>query len=156
MFKHYLIAFLIAMMPMVELRLAIPYTQATGIPIITAYIICILGNMLPVPFIYLFARKLLLWGKNRRIIGPIFSKILEKGERAGQKMLSKTGRGTFVALFLFVAIPLPGTGAWTGTLAASILDFKFKPTILAVMSGVFLAGIIMLLASIGLFHFILP
>ena len=136
------------MVPLVELRLAIPYSQVIGLPLIPSYIICIIGNMLPVPFIYLFARKLLEWGKDKPVIGPFFSFCLVKGERAGEKLTEKAGRGLFIALMLFVGIPLPGTGAWTGTLAASILDMEFKPTVTAVMLGVLLAGIIMMTASL--------
>ena len=76
---------------------------------------------------------------------------IEKGKKGGEKLQSKVGRGLFFALFLFVGIPLPGTGAWTGTLAASFLNMNFKSTVLAVTLGVLLAGIIMLLASLGVF-----
>ena len=144
---QYLTIFLISMVPLVELRLAIPYSQVMGLPLLPSYIICIIGNMIPVPFIYLFARKLLEWGKDKPVIGKFFTFCLEKGERAGKKLTQKAGRGLFVALMLFVGIPLPGTGAWTGTLAASILDMDFKSTVTAVMLGVLLAGIIMMSAS---------
>lgn len=80
-----------------------------------------------------------------------FTWCLEKGEKGGKKLQETAGKGLFVALLLFVGIPLPGTGAWTGTLAASILDMDFKSSVLAVMLGVILAGIIMALASMGLF-----
>ena len=105
--------------------------------------------MLPVPIIYLFARKVLEWGADKPVIGKFFTFCLEKGEKGGQKLQAKAGRGLFLALLLFVGIPLPGTGAWTGTLAASILDMDFKSSILAVMLGVLLAGIIMLLVSVA-------
>ena len=104
--------------------------------------------MLPVPFIYLFARKILEWGADKKVIGKLFSWILVKGERAGKKLEEKAGKGLFFALMLFVGIPLPGTGAWTGTLGASILDMKFKPTVLAAMGGVILAGIIISTLSV--------
>ena len=115
-----------------------------------SYIIAILGNMLPVPFIYLFARKVLLWGADKPVIGKFFTYCIEKGEKGGKKLQATAGKGLFVALLLFVGIPLPGTGAWTGTLAASFLDMDFKSSIIAVMLGVMLAGIIMGLASAGL------
>ena len=104
--------------------------------------------MLPVPFIYLFARKILLWGKDKPVIGRFFTFCLEKGERGGQKLQAKAGRGLFWALLLFVGIPLPGTGAWTGTLAASLLDMGFKKSALACMGGVLLAGCIMGILSV--------
>lgn len=152
MFKKYLLIFLISMVPIVELRGAIPYSQAMGLPLAASYAVCILGNMIPVPFIYLFARKLLVWGSDKPGIGRFFSWCLRKGERAGHKLQAKAGRGAFIALMLFVGVPLPGTGAWTGTLAASILDMDFKSTVIAVTLGVLMAGIIMGLASFGVLH----
>ncbi|SEI57572.1 Uncharacterized membrane protein [Kandleria vitulina] len=147
MLIKYIQLFLISMVPIVELRGAIPYSQFLGLPLVQSYIICIIGNMLPVPFIYLFARKILEWGKDKKVIGKFFTWCLEKGEKGGKKLTEKAGRGTFVALLLFVGIPLPGTGAWTGTLAASILDMDFKQTIAACMLGVLLAGCIMMASS---------
>lgn len=150
----YLIIFLIAMLPLVELRVAVPTGLAMGLPVLSVYIVSILGNMLPVPFIYFFARKVLEWGKDKRFIGRFFTFCLEKGEKGGQKLQAKAGKGLFVALLLFVGIPLPGTGAWTGTLAASILDMDFKSSVIACMAGVVLAGIIMGIVSMGAFSFI--
>ena len=147
MFVNYLKIFFISMVPLIELRGAIPYSQFLGMPIVQSYIVAIIGNMIPVPFIYLFARKVLEWGKDKPVIGKFFTFCLEKGEKGGKKLTAKAGRGTFVALMLFVGIPLPGTGAWTGTLAASILDMDFKSTITAVMLGVLIAGVIMMTAS---------
>lgn len=141
--------FLISMVPLIELRGAIPYSQVMGLPLLESYIIAIIGNMLPVPIIYLFARKVLEWGADKPVIGGFFTWCLEKGKHGGEKLQAKAGRGLFVALLLFVGIPLPGTGAWTGTLAASLLDIDFKSSILAVMGGVLLAGVIMGLASVG-------
>ena len=155
MLPKYLSVFLISMVPLVELRLAMPVAVGMGLPYFPALIVCTLGNMLPVPFIYFFARKFLLWGESKPYIGKICRFFLEKGERAGQKLVSKTGRGgMFVALMLFVGIPLPGTGAWTGTLAASFLDLGFKSTVVSVSLGVLMAGIIMALASTGVFAII--
>lgn len=149
MLKKYLIAFFISMVPLVELRLAVPYSITMGLPTVQAYIVCIVGNMIPVPFIYLFARRVLEWGKDKKIIGKFFTFCLEKGHKGGEKLKSSAGKGLFVALLLFVGIPLPGTGAWTGTLAASILDMDFKDSVIAVLLGVILAGIIMGLLSAG-------
>ena len=148
MLKHYIIMFIISMVPLVELRGAVPYGTAAGIPWQQCLIICMIGNMIPVPFIYLFARKILEWGKDKPYIGKFFTWCLEKGHKGGAKLQEKAGRGTFWALLLFVGIPLPGTGAWTGTLAASILDFGFKKSTLAVLLGVLLAGIIMTVVSL--------
>ena len=142
------------MVPLIELRGAIPVSQGFGLPIVQSYILCIVGNMIPVPFIYLFARKFLEWGQDKKIIGGICRFFLVKGKKGGEKLQSKAGRGLLVALFLFVGIPLPGTGAWTGTLAASLLDMKFKETVIAVVLGVLLAGLIMMAVSLGAFSFV--
>lgn len=158
MVTKYLAIFFISMVPLIELRGAIPVAAAMGLMpadsvsrIVFAYALCILGNMVPVPFIYLFARKFLEWGQDKKIIGGACRFFLTKGKRGGEKLQEKAGRGLFVALFIFVGIPLPGTGAWTGTLAASLLDMNFKETIVAVICGVLLAGIIMLAVSLGAF-----
>ncbi len=149
MIKNYLLIFLVSMVPLIELRGAIPISQGLHLPIVQSYVICIVGNMLPVPFIYLFARKVLVWGADKPVIGGFFSWCLEKGEKGGRKLQDAAGRGLFLALLLFVGIPLPGTGAWTGTLAASILDMDFKSTTAAVMLGVLLAGVIMMVLSLA-------
>ncbi|MEI3356837.1 MAG: small multi-drug export protein [Clostridia bacterium] len=155
MLKKYILVFLISMVPLIELRGAVPVGLSTlwGEPmqLLPLYAICIIGNMLPVPIIFFFARKVLEWGADKKYIGKFFTFCLEKGEKGGKKLQEKTGKGLYWALFLFVGIPLPGTGAWTGTLAASLLDMDFKKSIIAVMAGVVLAGIIMGLASMGLF-----
>ena len=148
--KYSWIAF-VSMVPLIELRGAIPISQGLGLPVIPSYIVCIIANMIPVPIIYLFARKVLEWGADKPVIGGFFNWCLTKGERGGQKLQAKAGRGLFLALLLFVGIPLPGTGAWTGTLAASILDMDFKSSVMAVMLGVLLAGVIMMTVSFGVF-----
>ncbi len=158
--KSYFYVFLISMVPLVELRGAIPAAYvAKGLNpdfnLLLAYVLIAIGNMIPMPIIYFFARKVLEWGKDKPVIGGFFTFCLEKGEKGGQKLQEKAGRGLFVALMLFVGIPLPGTGAWTGTLAASILDMDFKSSILAVVCGIALAGcIIGLLCTLGLGAFI--
>ena len=138
---------LISMVPIIELRGAIPYAVLWDAqPLWLAILIAVIGNMIPVPFIYLFARKILVWGADKPVIGKFFSFCLEKGE----KVIPPTIGGyyeLFVALLLFVGIPLPGTGAWTGTLAASILDMGFKKSVLACMGGVLVAGTIMFCLS---------
>ena len=151
MLKHYLMIFFISMVPLIELRGAIPYAVGFDLPLLPSYIICILGNMLPVPIIFLFARKVLEWGADKPVIGKFFTFCLEKGHKGGVKLQQKAGKGLFLALLLFVGIPLPGTGAWTGTLAASLLDMDFKSSVIAVLLGVVLAGVIMGLISAGVF-----
>ena len=146
--KKYIWVFLIAMVPLIEIRGAIPYAVIWGLPLIPSIIVEVIGNMVPVPIIFLFARKVLEWGKDKPVIGKFFTWCLEKGEKGGRKLEAKAGKGLYWALFLFVGIPLPGTGAWTGMLAASILNMDFKKSTLAALGGVLLAGAIMLTASL--------
>jgi uncharacterized membrane protein len=151
----YLLIFFVSMVPLFELRYTmVTLVPALGVNYFIALLIGIIGNMLPVPIIYLFARKVLEWGKDKRVIGNFFTWCLNKGERGGKKLEDKAGKGLYWALFLFVGIPLPGTGAWTGSLAASMLKLDFKKTVLAVMAGVVFAGLIMMAISFGLFEVI--
>lgn len=155
-----LIVFFISMVPLIELRGAIPAAVGLnlGLPEWLILLVAIIGNIIPVPFIYFFARKVLNWGKKQKwkTFKSFCEFCLKKGEKGGQKLLKKAGTyGTYFALFLFVAIPLPGTGAWTGTLAASILDLDYKKSFAAITMGVVTAGLIMLAASLGLFKVIL-
>ena len=145
----YLLVFFISMVPLIELRDAIPIGIGMGLETLPTIIVSVIGNMLPVPIIYFFARKFLLWGARQRFIGKICNFFVVKGERAGQKLVAKAGRGgLFIALMLFVGIPLPGTGAWTGALGASFLNMGIKSTALSVSLGVIIAGIIMATVSL--------
>ena len=150
-----LVVLLISMVPLIELRGAIPIAVGMdlGLPEWLVLIIAILGNVVPVPIIYLFARKVLEWGKERKWkpFRQFCNFCLKKGNQAGVKLLKKAKNGVYFALFLFVAVPIPGTGAWTGTLAASILNLDFKKTMIAIIAGVLVAGLIMLAFSLGLF-----
>lgn len=148
----YLLMFLSSMVPIWELRGGIPLGYfGYSIPLWQCAIICIIGNLLPVPIIYLFARKVLEWGKDKKFIGKFFTFCLNKGEKAGQKLQANGGKGLFIALMLFIGIPLPITGAWTGTLGASFLNMGLKKTILAAAGGVIIASIIVSLACLGVF-----
>lgn len=151
MFKKYLWIFIVSMVPLIELRGAILISQGLKLPLLESYIVCIIGNMLPVPFIYFFARKVLEWGKDKKFIGKFFTFCIEKGHKGGEKLKKTAGNGLFIALMLFVGIPIPGTGAWTGTLAASFLDMGFRKSVVAVLCGVLIAGVIMGAVSAGLF-----
>ncbi len=159
MFLNILIVLLISMVPLIELRGAIPIAVGMNmaLPEWAILLVAIIGNIIPVPFIYLFARKVLEWGNTKcswRAFKKFCNFCLKKGEKAGEKLLKKAGHGLYIALFLFVAIPIPGTGAWTGTLAASILKLDFKKTMIAIITGVLVAGLIMLAVSLGLFRVI--
>lgn len=160
MFWKILIILIISMIPLIELRGAIPVAigMDLGLPEWLVLIVAIIGNMIPIPFIYFFARKFLAWGakKKWKPLNKFCNFCLKKGEKGGEKLLEKAGKyGTYLALFLFVAIPIPGTGAWTGTLAASILNLDFKKTVAAIIAGILVAGLIMLAASLGLFKVLL-
>lgn len=151
MFQKYLFIFLLAMVPMIELRGSIIFAVGWELDYFTALVISAIGNMLPVPIIYFFARKVLIWGAHRKYIGKFFRYCLEKGEHGGQKLTARAGRGgLFVALMLFVGIPLPGTGAWTGALIASLLNIPFKKAFPAILLGILVATVIMALVSYGL------
>ena len=148
MFQKYLLIFLVSMVPLIELRGSILMAVGMDLDYVTALTVSVIGNMLPVPIIYFFARKVLSWGSDKKYIGRFFTYCLEKGEAGGKKLTKTAGRGgLFVALMLFVGIPLPGTGAWTGTLAASFLNMGIKSTTVSVCLGVIIAGIIMGVAS---------
>lgn len=150
--EQYFWILFISMVPLIELRGAIPVGVAMGnLPLLGIYIAAIIGNMLPVPIILLFAKKVLIWCTKLPYVGKFFGMIYNKGVKAGTKLQEKAGRGLYFALFLFVAIPLPGTGAWTGCLAATLLDMKTWPSVLAVLGGVLTAGLIMGALSLGVF-----
>lgn len=142
--RKYLIAFFVSMVPIVELRGGVPIAMELGVDWYVAIILCTLGNLIPVPFIYFFARKFLYWGATKRFIGKICSFVIRKGEKASRKLGAKGSRaGFFIALMLFVGIPIPGTGAWTGVLGASFLNAGFKDTVISVSAGVIIASVIM-------------
>ena len=141
---NYLLIFLVSMVPLIELRGSMVMAMGMDLNYWTSLAVCVIGNMLPVPIIYFFARKVLEWGCDKPYIGKFFTYCIEKGEKGGHKLKARGGRGgLFIGLMLFVGIPLPGTGAWTGTLAASFLNMGIKSTTLAVSLGVIIAGIIM-------------
>lgn len=153
MLSKYILIFLVSMVPLIELRLGVPIALGMGLDYWPSLVICCLGNMLPVPFIYFFAHKVLIWGADKKYIGRFFRFCLNRGVSGGDKLKNRRGRGgLFIALTLFVGIPIPGTGAWTGALAASFLGMSFKHTVLSVSLGVILAGIIMGITSHTALH----
>lgn len=140
---NYLYVFLVSMLPIVELRGAIPIGAAMGLDVWTCYIVAIIGNLVPVPFLVLFGGKVLRWFAGFPKLGKPFRKILEIGEKKVKKM-KKT---LFFGLLTFVAIPLPGTGAWTGALIAITLGLDLKKSVPPIFLGVIIAGAIMLTLS---------
>lgn len=146
MLLDYLKVFVVSMLPVVELRGAIPYALTLDIPLYIAFPIAILGNMFPVPFILLFFDKAKVWFKDFPVIGNIFAWVDKKAaaKAAGVKTFE------FWAIVTFVAIPLPGTGAWTGSVVATALGMKLRKSIPACVLGVLIAGVIVSLVSYGL------
>ncbi len=135
------------MIPLIELRGAVPIGAAMGMNFIEVLLICIIGNMLPIPFIILFGEKLFDWFRRTKLFAKLFGKI----EAKLQSKISKVTKYEKWGLMLFVAIPLPGTGAWTGAGIAVLLGMKLKEAFWAIFCGVIIAGIIMTLGSYGLF-----
>ncbi len=147
--KNHLRVFLISMVPIIELRGAIPVGAASGNGWLVNMLLCIAGNMLPVPFILLFIRHILLW-MHKTPLAPIADMI----ETKAHKNTGKVTKYAALGLFLFVAIPLPGTGAWTGALVASMLDMRMKFALPSILAGVVTAAVIMSLASYGFVSFL--
>lgn len=139
----YLMTFLISMLPIVELRGAVPVGTALGLNPYLVLIVSILGNILPIPFVVIFARKIISMLKKTRLFARFAAFLEAKAEKNKEKIIKYEKLG----LFIFVAIPLPGTGAWTGALVSSFLDLRLKNSFLPISLGVVAAGIIMTLGS---------
>lgn len=152
----YLWTFIISMLPLIEIRGAMPYAVGNNLAYFPALFAALLGNILPVPVIFFLARKVLEWGceLSNEKAARFFRFFHDKGEKARDKLLNSSEHGIYIALMLFVGIPIPGTGAWTGTLAASFLDLSFFKTCLAVIAGICIAALIMTLASFGIFSIV--
>lgn len=149
-FVQYLITFLISMLPIVELRGAIPVGIAFGIPWYWNYLLCVVGNLLPVPFILIFIRRLITWFKTTKHLKKLGLWL----ESKAAKNTEKVQRYEIFGLMLFVSIPLPMTGAWTGSLVAALTNMKFKYSMLSVICGVLIAGAIVTLICEGVLGFL--
>ncbi|MEG1651299.1 MAG: small multi-drug export protein [Oscillospiraceae bacterium] len=145
--KEYIWVFFISMLPIIELRGAIPVGIGMDLPMLPTFIVAVVGNALPVPIIIFFAKRVLEWLSKFAKIGPFFQKIIDKATEKSKSF----GKYELLALFAFVAIPLPGTGAWTGSLIAAILQLDWRKALVAIFFGIIGAGIIMSLASAGVF-----
>ena len=137
-----------AMVPVIELRGAIPYGVVEGLSVSQALILSIIGNLIPVPALIIFTKRVFAWLRTK---SEGLNAFVCKMEAKAESKKETVEKYEFLGLMLLVAIPLPGTGAWTGTLAASLLDMDFKSSVTAIMCGVLLAGIIMGAAGAGLF-----
>ena len=138
--------FFVSMVPFIELRGGLPIASMLGIPIVKANILCIVGNLVPIPFILLFIKKIFLFMKNHNILKSLVEKLEARAERKSEGV----EKGEFIFLVLFVGIPIPGTGAWMGSLIAALLEFKLSRAVIAILLGVLMAAVIMNLVSFGL------
>lgn len=143
-----IIVFVISLLPILELRGGLLAAGALNLSPFIAYPLAIVANLLPIPFILMFLTPIFNWMKKTKL----FKGIVEKLESKAEKNKSKFEKGEFVALILFVGIPIPGTGAWTGALVASVLGMNKKKAMLAITIGVFMASIIMMILSYGLLN----
>ncbi len=138
----------ISMVPVLELRAGIPFGLGAGLSPAAAFMAAVIGNMIPVPFIILLIRRIFSWLRNHTRMGPLIDKLEQKGHLNG-RLVQKY---RLFGLILLVAIPLPGTGAWTGALAAAMLKIRLKSAVPAIFLGVLLAGAIVLGISLGVIH----
>ena len=148
--KNYLYILLISIVPLIELRGAIPVGTALGLAWYANLALCVIGNMIPVPFILFFIEKIFAFMKRYEKLGKIAVFFEEKGEKNKEKVTKYATWG----LLVFVGVPLPGTGAWTGALVAALLKMDKKTAILSIFGGVVLAGIIVTLISYGVLGFL--
>lgn len=147
MLQHLFFLFVLSMVPVIELRGAIPLGVGWGIPFWLNYLTCVLGNVLPVPVLILFARRVLFFLAKQPKIGKYFQKIIDIGHGKIQKL----GNYQYLGLYLFVAVPMPGTGAWTGSLIATLLQMNLWKAFLVIALGVMTSGILMGIGSWGIF-----
>ena len=150
MLKDILMTFLIAMVPVLELRGAIPAGVAAGLSPFAAFVVSVIGNMVPVPFIILMIRQIFLLLRRNEFLGRFIEKLEAKAHLKG-RVVKKYGT---IGLMILVAIPLPGTGAWTGALVAAILNMSLKRSLPAIFLGVVIAGAIITAVTCSLVHFL--
>ena len=152
LYKYPLLAtFITAMLPIVELRGALPLGVSLGLPHLTAYFVAVVGNLVPVPFIILFARSIFKWLKKHV---PFLRRIVVRLEWRARSKRSYIDKWSLLGLFLLVAIPLPGTGAWTGALVAALFDIRLKRAMPVIAAGVLAAGLIVMAITFGVSHII--
>lgn len=144
--KELIMTFFVAMLPVLELRGAIPIGTAAGLDPRVVFITAIIGNLVPVPFIIIFIRRVFAWMRGK---SEFFDRIVTRMEEKAAKNAQKVYRYENIGLFLLVAIPLPGTGAWTGSLVAAFLDMRLKRCIVPIFLGVLAAGIIVYIVTYG-------
>lgn len=149
-FRAVLLTFLLSMVPVLELRAAIPFGVANGLSPLVAMITAVLGNLVPVPFIILFIRRIFNWLKSKKRVRGL----IEKLERRAAKKSALVQKYAWLGLCILVAVPLPGTGAWTGALVAALMDMRLKRAVPIIALGVAIAGFIMTGLSYGFLHLV--
>ena len=142
------LTFLISMVPVLELRGAIPFGVANGLPPLAALAVAVCGNLVPVPFIILFIRSIFAWLRTWKSLRGL----VEKLESRAEKKSETVKKYAWIGLCILVAIPLPGTGAWTGALVAALMNMRLKQAMPAIILGVIIAGLIMTVVSYGFVH----
>ena len=140
------VTFIVSLMPLLECRGGIIVGRLLGLPLMSTIIFSVIGNIIPIPFILLFIKKIFKWLRPTKFFGPIVTKL----ENRAMNKSNALDKGEFLGLMLFVGVPLPGTGAWTGSLIAALLEVDFKKAILAVLLGIVMATVIMSVVSYGL------
>ena len=143
---EFIFTFLVSMIPIVELRGGIPFGVTLGLPVWAAYVAAIIGNILPVPFILVYIRRIFQWMRRRL---PRLNRLVDKLERKAHLKGRRVTKYKYLGLMLFVAIPLPGTGAWTGALAAAFLDMPLRKAIPSIFAGILIAGIVISILTFG-------
>ena len=139
-----LLTLLVSMVPVIELRGGVPFGTALGLSPLHALAVCIIGNMIPIPFIIVYIRRIFLWMRRK---SPRLNGLVDRLEKKAHLKGRKVTRYKYIGLWLFVAIPLPGTGAWTGALIAALLDMPLRKAVPSIFLGVVTAGLIMTLAT---------
>ena len=146
MLKAELITFLMAMVPVVELRGAIPYGVIAGLSIQQAFVLAVIGNLLPIPVLIIFTRKVFEWLRTK---SAGLDRLVRRLEQKAEKNKDLVEKSEFLGLMILVAIPLPGTGAWTGALVAAMMDMRLKRAMPAIITGVIVAGVIVTTVTYG-------
>ena len=139
-----LLTMLVSMVPVIELRGGVPFGTALGLAPLHALVVCIIGNMIPIPFIIVYIRRIFLWMRRK---SPRLNGLVDRLEKKAHLKGQKVTKYKYIGLWLFVTIPLPGTGAWTGALIAALLDMPLRKAVPSIFLGVVTAGLIMTLAT---------
>ena len=143
---EFILTLLVSMLPVVELRGGIPFGVAAGLPVWAAYLAAVIGNLIPVPFIVVYIRRIFMFMRQNM---PRLNSVVDKMEQKAHLKSASVLKYQYLGLAIFVAIPLPGTGAWTGALVAAFLDMRLKKAMPSIMGGVLSAGLIISILSYG-------